>query len=119
MAAAMASYRGLILDDLLADADNATILAIKRVARIVANADGVLVVTGAKPPPPTVAGGLGLVNNAVRAVPYLTEDDVGEIVSQAGGDRRIWSRSIFIFCGGHPQLVDARVIGLCQRGWPS
>ena len=32
--------RGLILDDLPADADNATILAIKRVARAVANADG-------------------------------------------------------------------------------
>ena len=111
--------RGLILDDLPADIDNATILAIKRVVRAVANADGVLVVTGSKPPPPTLAGGLSLGKNAIRSVPYLTEDDVGQIVSQAGGDRGIWGRIVFLFCGGHPQLVDARVMGLRQRGWPS
>jgi hypothetical protein len=52
-------------------------------------------------------------------VPYLTEDDVGQIVSQAGGDRRIWGQIVFLFCGGHPQLVDARILGLRQRGWPS
>jgi hypothetical protein len=80
---------GLILDDLPSDPDNATVLAIKRVARAVTNADGVLVVTGAKPPPPTLDGGLDLAKNAVRAVPYLTEDDVGQIVAQAGGDRRV------------------------------
>jgi len=111
--------RGLILDDLPADADNALILAIKRVARAVANADGVLVVTAAKPPPPTLADGLSLAKKAVRTVPYMTEDEVGQIVSQAGGDRRIWGRVVFLFCGGgHPQLVGARVMGLRQRGWP-
>jgi tetratricopeptide (TPR) repeat protein len=110
---------GLILDDLPSDPDNATILAIKRVARAVTNSDGVLVITGVKPPPPTLSGGLGLANNAVRAVPYLTEDEVGQIVDQAGGDRRVWGRLIFAFCGGHPQLVDARVVGLRQRGWPA
>ncbi|KYK43181.1 hypothetical protein A1D31_38615 [Bradyrhizobium liaoningense] len=83
------------------------------------NADGLLVVTGAKPPPQTLGGGLGLAKNAVRAVPYLTEDDVGQIVAQAGGDWRVWGRAIFLFCGGHPQLVDARVVGLRQRGWPA
>ena len=116
---AASGARGLILDDLPSDPDNATILAIKRVARAVTNADGVLVVTGAKPPPPTLGGGLGLAKNAVRAVPYLTEDEVGQIVAQAGGDRRVWGRAIFLFCGGHPQLVDARVVGLRQRGWPA
>ena len=111
--------RGLILDDLPADPDNATILAIRRVARAAANADGLLVVTGAKPPPPSLVGGLSLPNHAVRAVPYLTEDDVGQIVSLAGGDRQIWGRIVFLFCGGgHPQLVGARVVGLRQRGWP-
>ncbi len=112
--------RGLILDDLPVDVDNATIFAIRRIARSVANADGVLVVTGAKRPPPTLADELNLATNAIQIVPYLTEDDVSEIVSQAGGDPRIWARVIFLFCGGgHPQLVHARVIGLRQRGWPS
>jgi hypothetical protein len=112
--------RGLILDDLPADTDNATILNIKRVARAVTNADGVLVVTGAKPPPPTLAGALSLAGKAIRKVPYLTEDDVGEIVSLAGGNRHTWGPVVFLFCGGgHPQLVDARVMGLRQRDWPS
>jgi hypothetical protein len=111
--------RGLILDDLPADADNATLLAVKRVARAVENADGVLVVTSSRSPPPTLASGLALAKGAVRSVPYLTEDDVGQIVTQAGGDRRTWARIVFAFCGGHPQLVDARVMGLRSRGWPT
>lgn len=111
--------RGLVLDDLPADPDNAAILAIKRVARAVANADGLLIVTSPKRPAPTLASGLNLVKNAIREVPYLTEDDVGEIIRQAGGDPRIWGRVVFMFCGGgHPQLVDARVMGLRHRGWP-
>jgi hypothetical protein len=111
--------RGLVLDDLPSDSDNATILAIKRVARAVATADGTLVLTSAKPPPPSAAGGLTLANNAIWSVPYLTEEDVGHIVSQGGGDPHIWDRIVYLFCGGgHPQLVDARVIGLRQRGWP-
>lgn len=112
--------RGLILDDLPAATDNTTIFAIKRIVRAVANADGVVVVTSTKPPPPTLASGLNLSNGAISAVPYLTENDVHEIVSQAGGDPRIWGRIVFMFCGGgHPQLVDARIMGLRQRGWPT
>jgi hypothetical protein len=116
---AASGARGLILDDLPADADNVTILAIRRVARTVATADGVLVVTATKPPPPTLGGGLGLVKGAIRALPYLSEDGVGQVVTQAGGDRFLWGRAVFFFCGGHPQLVDARVMGLRQRGWPA
>jgi hypothetical protein len=111
--------RGLILDDLPAVTDNATILAIKRVARAVANEDGTFVITSMRPPQPTLAGGIGLAKNAVRAVPYLTEDEVDRIVTRAGGDRRTWGRAVYLSCGsGHPQLVDARVTGLHQRGWP-
>jgi tetratricopeptide (TPR) repeat protein len=111
--------RGLILDDVPADPDNATIQAIARVARAVHSVDGVLVVTCMKPPPPTLLGGLNVAQSAVQAVPYLTEDDVREIVAQAGGDVRMWAPVIYMLCGGgHPQLVDARVVGLRQRGWP-
>ena len=113
------SARGLILDDLPADLDNATMLAVKSVARAAVAVDAVLIVTCAKRPPPTLAGGLGLSREAVREVPYLTEDDVGEMVHRAGGDSRLWARVVYLFCGGgHPQLVDARIVGLSQRGWP-
>ena len=37
---------------------------------------------------------------------------------RAGGDPQKWARTIYAFAGsGHPQLVDARVAGLEQRGW--
>jgi hypothetical protein len=109
--------RGLILDDIPANADNALISAIGQVARAVADADGVLVVTSMKPPQPTLSGRLGLNADAIIRVPYLTEEDVTNMVRAAGGHPQKWARSIHAFAHGHPQLVDARVAGLEQRGW--
>lgn len=109
--------RGLILDDFPAEADNTLISAIGQVARAVADADGVLIITSMKPPQPTLSGCLGLDGAAIIRVPYLTEEDVADMVKAAGGDPRKWTRSIHAFAGGHPQLVDARVAGLEQRGW--
>lgn len=110
--------RGLILDDVAADPDNALISAICQVARAVADADGVLIVTSMKPPQPTLKGQLGLSDDVVIRVPYLAEQDVVEMVRAAGGDPQKWGRAIHVFAGGgHPQLVDARISGLSQRGW--
>ena len=109
--------RGLILDDFPADADNALISAIGQVARAIADADGVLIITSMKPPQPTLSGRLGLDADAIIRVPYLNEEDVADMVTAAGGDPHKWARSIHVFAGGHPQLVDARVAGLEQRGW--
>lgn len=109
--------RGLILDDIPADADNALISAIGQVARAVADADGVLVITSMKPPQPTLSSRLQLDPEAITRVPYLTEEDVTNMVKAAGGDPQKWARSIRAFSGGHPQLVDARILGLEQRGW--
>jgi len=100
-----------------ADADNSLIYAIGQVARAVTDADGVLIVTSVKPPQPTLRSRLGLDEDAIIRVPYLTSEDVANIVNAAGGDPQKWARSIQIFAGGHPQLVDARVAGLEQRGW--
>lgn len=110
--------RGLVLDDIPADADNALVSAMGQVARAVANADGLLVITCTKPPHPTLSSRLGLNSDAIIRVPYLTEEDVANMVRTAGGDPQKWGRTIYAFAGGgHPQLVDARVAGLEQRGW--
>jgi hypothetical protein len=73
--------------------------------------------TSVKPPQPTLSGRLGLDGEAIIRVPYLTEEDVADMVKAAGGNPHKWARSIHAFAGGHPQLVDARVAGLEQRGW--
>jgi len=110
--------RGLIVDDIPADPDNALISAIGQAAQAVADADGVLIITGTKPPPPTLAARLGLNDDDIISVPYLTQNDVAEMVHAAGGDLRKWASVIHAFAGsGHPQLVDARIAGLEQRGW--
>jgi tetratricopeptide (TPR) repeat protein len=109
--------RGLILDDISADCDNALVSAIGQIAQAVADADGVLIITSMKPPQPSLTARLGLHHDAIVRVPYLTEKDVAHMVKAAGGDPRKWARAIHAFAGGHPQLVDARVAGLEQRGW--
>ncbi len=109
---------GLVLDDIPADADNALVSAIGQVARAVADADGLLVITCTKPPHPTLSSRLGLNDDAIVRVPYLTQEDVASMVRAAGGDPQKWARTIYAFAGsGHPQLVDARLAGLEQRGW--
>jgi hypothetical protein len=111
--------RGLILDDLPPEPDNATLLAIARLARAVAIQDAVLIITSSKPPSPTLGGRLGLDERIVLRTPYLTQEDVADVIVKAGGDAKTWAKIVFLFCGGgHPQLVDARIVGLQQRGWP-
>lgn len=110
--------RGLILDDIPGDPDNATILRVRQLARIVASQDGVLLITSGRSPSPTLQDALGLTSETICSVPYLTEEDVASMVVQAGGDASVWAHVIHVFCGGHPQLVDARIAGLRRRGWP-
>ena len=110
--------RGLILDDFPGDADNATILRLRQLAQTVAAGDGVLVITSARSPSPTLRGSLALTPDAIRSAPYLAKEDVASMVVKAGGDASVWADVTHAFCGGHPQLVDARITGLHSRGWP-
>jgi len=110
--------RGLILDDIPANPDSSLVSAIGQVAHAVADADGVLIVTGMKAPPPTVAARIGLSPAEIIDVPYLTQDDVADMVSAAGGDPEKWARVVHALAAfGHPLLVDAKIAGLEQRGW--
>jgi hypothetical protein len=65
-----------------------------------------------------LAARLGLKSDDIISVPYLTQSDVAEMVRAAGGAPQKWAGVIHSFAGyGHPQLVDARIAGLEQRGW--
>jgi hypothetical protein len=83
----LSTERGLILDDLPGDANNDVIWRLRQLARTVSAQDGVLVITSDRPPSPTLQEGLGLTDDTIRVVPYLTEEDVASMVMQAGGGR--------------------------------
>lgn len=63
-------------------------------------------------------GELGIPSTALVEVPNLTVDEVEALVSAAGGDPAIWATPIHRRAdGGHPQLVQASIVGLSARGW--
>lgn len=81
--------------------------------------DGSVIVTSAKPPSSIIKDCFGENGVAVRNVPYLSKDEVAELVGKAGGDRQKWASIVYSFYGpGHPQLVQARISGLQQGNWP-
>lgn len=78
-----------------------------------------VVITSSQAPTPETESRIGEGLGVSFSVPSLSEEDVEELVSLAGGDTSIWPKAIHAFCsGGHPQLVDAKILGLSRRGWP-
>lgn len=61
---------------------------------------------------------MGLDPDICVSVPDLTVDEVAEMISASGGDRR-WAKTIYMAGGfGHPQLINAVISGLRSRSWP-
>ncbi len=79
-----------------------------------------IVVTSEREPLPQVRSAFEPLRIVVRKAPYLERADVSDVVSAAGGKPEKWADLIYITCGGgHPLLVDARVVGLASKGWPA
>ena len=71
--------------------------------------------------PLVLLGKLWLSAECDQEVPYLTEEDVGEIALFHGLEahmREKWSRLIWLTTQGHPQLVHARIRNLQRKNWP-
>ncbi len=112
--------RGIILDDLPPQFASSASLQLAVLASELGRCDGSLVVTSSKTPPPSLRQRIGSAGIVDKQVPYLTKEDVLEMVTAAGGDAQLWGDVIHTFCGaGHPQLVAARISGLKERGWPN
>ena len=57
--------------------------------------------------------------DCVIQLPYFTEEETGILVSNHGGDPKLWGRlSHLAGASGHPQLTHAFVIGMAARNWP-
>ena len=119
VAVGSSAVRGIILDDFPPACVLSALLQLTVLVSELGRCGGTLIITSSKPPPPSLGERIGPAEILSRPIPYLTKEDVGEMVAAAGGDPQLWGNVIYGFCGvGHPQLVAARVSGLRHRGWP-
>jgi len=110
---------GLILDDFPTKYAHSARLRLAMLANEVHRMNGSLLVTSAKPPSANTQSCFGENGALVVEVPYLSREEVSELVTLGDGDAEKWAGVIHAFCGfGHPQLVQARISGLQQRNWP-
>lgn len=114
----MREFGGLILDDFPTSAIADVRLQLSLLSAAVRQADGGLVLTAYRAPPPSLSSAFADLIHA-QSVPGLDEEEVGQVIALAGGDVDRWKRVIWLSCGGHPQLVAARVTGLKSRNWPA
>lgn len=113
-------FAGLIIDDVPVPAPEGLRRWINVAAAEIAVTPGArIIVTAEREALPQVQAAFEPLSIRSRDAPYLLESDVADIVTAAGGDAGTWGAVIHLTCGtGHPQLVDARVVGLASRGWP-
>jgi len=110
---------GVILDDFPTKYAHSVRLRLSMLVNEVHRMDGSVIVTSAKTPSPNVKDCFGEDGPNVVKVPYLSRDEVAELVKLADGDAQKWAKIIHSFCwAGHPQLVQARISGLRQKNWP-
>jgi len=110
---------GVILDDFPTKHAHTSRLRLSMLVSEVHRMDGAVLITASKPPSPNLQNCFGGDCPLVVDAPYLSQEEVAELVESAGGDPTIWAPVIHNFCGlGHPQLVQARITGLKQRNWP-
>ncbi len=111
--------RGVILDDFPSEQSANTIFNLAQFVFESRLNNSTVVITSYYEPSPELIAQFGSSNIDVQSVPYLNEEDVADLVTAQGGDPEMWARVIHVFCGmGHPQLVNACILGLRSRNWP-
>ena len=55
----------------------------------------------------------------IVSVPYLSSEEIADLIAAVGQDGRVWSTIVQVMSGGgHPQLVQASFAVLEAKGWP-
>lgn len=116
---AQSDVGGLIIDEFPVKHSSELLLLLLQLVSRAQSTKSTVIITSSQAPTPEIESRIGEDFGLFSLVPNLSEADVEELVSQAGGDVSIWPRAIHAFSGGgHPQLVDAKILGLSRRGWP-
>ncbi|WP_163228999.1 hypothetical protein [Caulobacter rhizosphaerae] len=110
---------GLVLDDLPVPLGEPLLSWVRAIVSEAARLELKVVVTSERAPLAPVGSHFAPWKIEAVAAPYLTAEDVAEIVTAAGGSAPDWAQIVHLTCGaGHPLFVDARIAGLASRGWP-
>lgn len=109
--------RLLLLDDVAFLDNPSMIAALHRLHELLKRRDGALLVTAARAPTRLTTKRICGDDESVVEVPYLTVDEVRQLIAQSGGPER-WAGQIHrSAAGGHPQLVQAAILHLRSESW--
>lgn len=113
---------GVVLDDMDSDSVAKHASRLGRFINWMRQRGGHVVVTSTRMLSPTSFQAAQFNGNAEKSAPYLSMEEVIEIVAQTSAppdQAEAWGLFIHIATsGGHPQLTAAKVVSLSHRGWP-
>jgi hypothetical protein len=110
---------GLILDDLDKWSDDSVRRSLSRLLGALRRRKLSCLVTSHSEPSPSFIVDIRAAPSAIVPVPYLSTEEIGELIAEVGQDVRLWSPIVQLMSGGgHPQLVQASIAVLEGKGWP-
>ena len=109
----------LILDDANRLDDKHVAGLMGRVIEASRRSDQDVIVTCYRKPSRAALFRINVDSRSIVDCPCFSEQEVSELVRNAGGDPKTWGRLAYMAAaGGHPQLTHAFVIGMAEQGWP-
>ena len=110
---------GIILDDLDSWADDAVRRSVPRLVGALKRRNVRCLITSHTEPSTSLVADIGVPADVIVPVPYLSSEEIAELIAALGQDGRVWSPIVHVMSGaGHPQLVQASIAVLESKGWP-
>ena len=113
---------GVIIDDVTDRVFDALTSRIAVMVDLVMRRGARIILTSAFEPSPTRLASIGALPRASVFAPYLSIEEVSEIVGRPGGPSTAllegWAFVVRLATQGHPLLVSSKVASLRARGWP-
>ena len=109
---------GLVLDDLDSWGDDAVRRLLQRLVGALRRRSLRCVITSHTEPTLSFMVDIGAPSSVIVPVPYLSTEEIGELIGELGQEGRLWSPIVQVMSGGgHPQLVQASIAVLESKGW--
>jgi hypothetical protein len=110
---------GIILDDLDSWGDDSVRRSLPRLVGALRRRNLRCLITSHRAPSPSFMADIGTPSSVAVSVPYLSTEEIGELIAAVGEESKVWSPIVQVMSGGgHPQLVQASIAVLDGKGWP-